>query len=163
MLSSRPAGKDSLQNLGFYQDPMMVPFDDFWGPFTRIPDFSYPSLSLRQATSGIHVTEDEKEFKLAIDLPGVKADDIKVELKDEGRVLQLSGGRKVQTDTSFFETTFSKAFTLGSNIDSSKVTAHMAHGVLTVSAPKKGEVVQAIKITCGESPANEDTIDVEKK
>lgn len=163
MLSSRPADKDSPRTLGFYQDPMMIPFDDFWGPFHRIPDFSPPSLSLRRATPGIHVTEDEKEFKLAIDLPGVTADDIKVELKDEGRVLQLSGGRKVQTETSFSEMKFNKAFTLGTNIDSSKVTAHLAHGVLTVSAPKKGEVVQSIKITCSERSANKDAIDVEKK
>lgn len=146
--------------LRFYHRPMLASFDDFWGPFNNVPDFTHPNLTLHRTPQNYHVTEDDKEFKLAFDVPGVKADNIKIELKDDGRVLHLSGGRTVQTENEFSEIKFSKSFTLGSNIDSSHLTASLADGVLTVSAPKKKEVVQKISITVGDSAADKEMIDV---
>ncbi|EED88565.1 heat shock protein, partial [Thalassiosira pseudonana CCMP1335] len=83
------------------------------------------------------VTENDKQFRLAVDVPGVKPDAMQVELEHDGRILHLTGGRKVKTDTSVEEYKFEKRFTLGKDLDTAKITAHLADGVLVLTAPKK--------------------------
>lgn len=45
------------------------------------------SMVLRRTSPCYEVTENEKEFQLSVDLPGVKANDVHVELEEGGRVL----------------------------------------------------------------------------
>jgi len=52
---------------------------------------------LRRSSPCYEVTEDEKQFQLAVDVPGVKAGDLNIQLEQGGRVLHLSGGRKVRS------------------------------------------------------------------
>jgi HSP20 family protein len=111
---------------------------------------------MRLSSPRYEVTENDKQFRLAIDVPGVKPDDMKIELEHEGGVLHITGGRKVKTDKSAEEYKFEKRFTLGRDLDTSKITAHLADGVLVLTAPKKEKVPpakQEIAITQGEAPA----------
>ena len=121
-----------------------------------------PSLAHFKTDSMCHsppryeVSENEKQFRLAVDVPGVKPDNMKIELENDGRVLHMSGGRKEKTDTSYEEYKFDKRFTLGRDLDTSKITAHLSDGVLVLTAPKKEKLPptkQEIAIVQGEAPA----------
>lgn len=124
-------------------------FDDFFSPspfltsdpFELMPvlrniDRS-PDAILRRSSPGFEIHEHEKEYQISVDVPGVKASDMKLELEDDGRVLHLSGGRKIQREGTITETRFDKKFMVGENVDLEKLTANLADGVLTLVAPKK--------------------------
>jgi len=63
-----------------------------------------------------------------------------VDLENEGKVLHISGGRKIVKGDEIAETKFSKRFTIGDNVDIDKMTANLSDGVLTLTAPVKEEV-----------------------
>jgi HSP20 family protein len=107
-----------------------------------------PSTIFRRSSPFYEITEDNKKFKLTVDVPGVKKSDIKLHLEDEGRVLKLTGERKMQKkDGSVSEMKFEKHFFIDKGIDLHRITANLSNGVLFVSAPKKPENVRDISIT----------------
>ena len=139
-------------------------FDDdfFTNPMVPHSLLGMPALTkfepdtMRLSSPRYEVTENEKRFRLAVDLPGVKPDNMKVELENDGSVLHMSGGREVKTDKTYEEYKFDKRFTLGRDLDTSKITAHLADGVLVLTAPKKEKLPptkQEIPVVQGESPA----------
>lgn len=124
-------------------------FDDFFGPspiFARDPVFDMmpviPNLfreddaRLLRSSPGYEINETDNQYQIAVDVPGVKASDMKVSLEHEGRVLHISGGRKIEKDGAVTETKFDKRFTIGDNVDTEKITANLADGVLVLKAPK---------------------------
>jgi HSP20 family protein len=143
-------------------------FDDFFAPtpFARDRDFDLmPVLAtlnrdndmvLRRSSPGFEINEDDKQFQISMDLPGVHAEDINVELLNNGRVLHLTGGRKVVKEGSVTETKFEKAFTIGENVDTTKISANLDKGVLQLTAPKKEpEQAKHFKITVTENPVQQ--------
>mmetsp|Transcript_10084 Transcript_10084/g.14798 ORF Transcript_10084/g.14798 Transcript_10084/m.14798 type:complete len:229 (-) Transcript_10084:350-1036(-) len=85
-----------------------------------------------------NVHSDDEKVSLALDVPGVKPDDVIVEVKDD-KVLHISGERKhTKDDGSLSEIKFDKEFTLGdpAQVDTSKIIADLADGVLRVILPK---------------------------
>lgn len=81
---------------------------------------------------------------------------MKVELENDGHFLHLSFIKKEKTDSTFKEFKFDKRFSIGRNLDTSKLTAYLSDGVLVLTAPKKEKVPpasQEIPITRGEPPA----------
>jgi HSP20 family protein len=93
-----------------------------------------------------------------IDVPGVAPDDMTIKLEENGRVLSLSGGRKVKEGDTFTETKFAKRFTLGDKLDTENLTANLANGVLEVTVPKKepDKKESAKVITITQHPSIED-------
>mmetsp|Transcript_20862 Transcript_20862/g.32107 ORF Transcript_20862/g.32107 Transcript_20862/m.32107 type:complete len:153 (-) Transcript_20862:925-1383(-) len=129
--------------------PFFNTFDDLFAVpstlFLERPTF--PHIS-----PGYEINQDEKSFQLAVDVPGVKASDMKMDLEHDGRVLHLSGGRKKQEGNNFSETKFDQRFTIGKDVDTNKITANLENGVLVVNIPKKEKeesVVRNIAITEG--------------
>ena len=98
------------------------------------------------------ISENEKEFKVSVDLPGVRPEDRQVNVEQNGLVLHLSGGRKIEKDYGYTETRFDQKFTLGKHIDPTKITANLADGVLVLTAPKDPEVVQTRNIAITSNP-----------
>ena len=137
--------------------------DDLFAPMVPSAFHGYPPAltrfkddTMRHSSPRYEVTENEKQFRLAVDVPGVKEEDMKIKLENDGRVLHLFGGRKEKTESSFKEIKFDKRFTLGKDLDTSKLTAHLSHGLLVLTAPKKEKkppTTQEIPIVCGEAPA----------
>ena len=123
-------------------------FDDLFAPtpFLRDPFDLMPVLrdfdndadsTLLRVSPGFQISEHEGTYQISVDVPGVKSSDMNIELENDGRVLHISGGRKVTQDNgSMSETKFEKRFTIGENVDVQKMTANLADGVLVLKAPK---------------------------
>ena len=87
--------------LYFPSSSFLSGFDDFFS--SPLGGDLVPTLSthrdndtsvLRRSSPFYEITEDDKQYQLAVDVPGVKAGDINVELEGGGRILHVSGGRK---------------------------------------------------------------------
>eukprot|EP00898_Chlorokybus_atmophyticus_P007356 jgi/Chlat1/7621/Chrsp64S07160 len=100
----------------------------------------------RMPTASVDVVETKDAFEFHADVPGMKKEDIKVQVL-EGRVLSISGERKQEekkegdnyhrVERSYGS--FERAFKLPENTDPSKVTAKHENGVLTITVQKRQE------------------------
>ena len=100
----------------------------------------------------VNEKEDEKAYYVEVDLPGVKKEDINVEVKDN--VVTISGERKFKKEEndkdytrveSFFGK-FERSFTLPSDADSENIDAKVEDGVLHITIPKVEEKENTKKI-----------------
>lgn len=122
------------------------PFRDFEG-FTP----SWPRLRKMfegmpvEPTIKLDVTEDDKAFHVKADLPGVKKEDISVEV--EGNQVTLTAEVKRETEEKKDEKVVHseryygkqyRSFTLGNDIDRDKVEAKFSEGLLELTLPKNG-------------------------
>jgi HSP20 family protein len=90
----------------------------------------------------VNSREAKNAYFVEIDLPGIKKDEIYIDIKDN--VLTISGERKVKNETkeeSYYkiESTYGKfvrSFTLPKNVDIEKIEANSSDGVLEVKIPK---------------------------
>ena len=121
-------------------------FDDY-----RLSSGSLPSAE---------VEETDKEYVLTFDLPGMKKDEIKIEVMDNQlRILGERKEDKEKKERGFFHTErfyglFERSFTLPGNTKAENVTADYRDGVLTVKIPKHaGSKVQQVKIGEGKEKA----------
>lgn len=86
----------------------------------------------------VHIQKTEKAYSILIDVPGVKKDDMQMQLTDKNETLLLTGVRKFHgAETELEEAKFEKRFHLGSDVDVEKITADLSDGVLKITAPKK--------------------------
>lgn len=138
-------------------DPFNSVFDDAFdrAPYSRNDQLTSPR---GWQPTGMTSQETDKNYVFQVDLPGVKADDLKMSLDDAHRghtVIHLSGGRQFQSKdgTSFETSSFERHFTVGSNVDKEKIAADLKDGVLTITIPKKEELEKSspkyIPITSG--------------
>ena len=129
-------------------------FDDFFDsrPFRHeLMPVLANNLERVAPALGYEIHEDDEKYSIAIDVPGVKSEDMTIKLEENGHVLNLSGGRKIKKgDDTVSETKFVKRFTIGDNVDVDKIAASLSDGVLEVTAPKKAvekKEAHIIKIT----------------
>ncbi|KAF8369458.1 hypothetical protein HHK36_018486 [Tetracentron sinense] len=127
---------------------------DIWDPFqgssfaTSRPESSNEAAA---ALANIHIDwkETPEAHVIKADLPGLKKEDVKVEI-EEGRVLQISGERSVEKEEKTDKWhrversrgKFLRRFRLPENAKLDQVKACMENGVLTVIVPKE-EVKQS--------------------
>ena len=111
------------------------------------------------------VVETDRDYLLALDLPGIDRDSLDVTL-DDG-TLKISGERQPDsTDGRMHRIErahgrFFRSFTLGSDLDDQAIEAHYDDGVLTVRIGK-AETIQPRRITVGSrADAQSDAQDVE--
>jgi HSP20 family protein len=105
-------------------------------------------------TPSVNTREGEFAYHIDVDLPGVKKEDIKVDIKDG--VLTISGERKFKNEikeedyykieTSFGK--FSRTFSLPEDADVENIEASSDNGVLEIVIPKlkKEENVKSIEV-----------------
>lgn len=90
------------------------------------------------------VEETENEFKMSFDIPGMKKDEIKIEIADNH--ITVRGDRQEENkeeskNRKVYERRYGKferTFTLPGTIDSNKVEATYDKGVLNLTVPKEG-------------------------
>lgn len=88
------------------------------------------------------IAETEKNYILSVDLPGLKKDEIKIEVLDN--TLTLSGERKREEKFDDGKVrrieksygSFKRSFSLPANADAEKIEAKYDSGVLELSIPK---------------------------
>jgi HSP20 family protein len=89
--------------------------------------------------SGVEVAEDDKVWKLSLDLPGIKSSDLSV--TTDGNKIQIAASRHYPDSSGDSKTVkksrIAKSFLVDPNtIDLSRIKANLADGVLLLSAPK---------------------------
>ncbi|HXZ49456.1 MAG TPA: Hsp20/alpha crystallin family protein [Usitatibacter sp.] len=98
-----------------------------------------------EPTIKLDVTEDDKAFHVKAEMPGVKKEDINVEI--EGNQVSLTAEVKRETEEKKGETVVHseryygkqyRSFTLGKEIDRKKAEAKFENGVLELTLPKDG-------------------------
>ncbi|XP_021769112.1 class I heat shock protein-like [Chenopodium quinoa] len=136
---------------------------DQWDPFEGFPfagnlnqSLSSGSTSARDTASFVNARIDWKETPeahvLKADLPGVKKEEVKVEVED-GKVIQISGERnreKEEKNDTWHRVErssgkFLRRFRLPENAKMEEIKANMENGVLIVTVPKVEEKKPQLK------------------
>lgn len=122
------------------RDEMDRLFDDFFG--------MTPARTERGAvwSPAVNVREDEDNFYIEAELPGISREDIELEVEQNS--LRIKGERKFEKQEEgenyhFVERSygsFYRSFTLPGNVDADGIGAEYKDGVLHVTVPKQEEV-----------------------
>lgn len=118
-------------------------FNNRYGLSTREDDDSEYDNAVWMPMTDVY--EDDNNYQLKVDLPGVNKDDLKISFKDGE--LSISGERKQEIEEKKgkyhrIERTFGKyyrSFNLPKLIQSDKIDAEFKDGQLTVTIPKAEE------------------------
>jgi len=102
-----------------------------------LDDFSLETF--KSVSPGYEVTAERDKFEVKVDVPGFKPEEIEVGLTAGGRLLSVTGARKVEEAGKSFSSTFQQTFSLGRGILTDEITANFEHGKLVVSAPRNVE------------------------
>ncbi|CAI7756579.1 unnamed protein product [Closterium sp. NIES-53] len=134
-----PFGNDPLFNsllrLSHIPDEFSTLFDAPTSRFVRD--------SNAMASTAVDVKETPEAFKFIADLPGLKKDEVKVQIEDKN-LLTISGERtrEVKEETEKYHRVerstgkFLRRFRLPDNVEVDKIAATSENGVLTVTLPK---------------------------
>ena len=126
-------------------EPSLSRFPSRLGRLFEDFERGWPALRQGLARPAMDISEDDAHFTVAIELPGVKKEDVTVEVV-EGR-LTVRGEKKSEREEKkerarFCERSFgafSRSFRLPADADDSHVSAKYEDGVLTLEIPKKEE------------------------
>lgn len=90
------------------------------------------------------VLDDGEAYRLVADMPGMKAEDLEVEVTEDG--IAIRGTRKVEAPEGFSvhrrerePLTMARSFTFPTKIDPDKVDAKLQQGVLTITLAKRAD------------------------
>ena len=137
-----------------------------WDNFSKEIDSFFDlfdSLQKENQTLNTHTTacdihENDKAFVLTLDMPGVKKEDIQIEL--QAQMLSIVGRRQreshIETKDARFHRSerrfgeFRRVFSLPENVNGDHIEANFDNGVLSIALPKV-EKEQAKRITIGEN------------
>jgi HSP20 family protein len=106
-------------------------------------------------TPSVDVLETEDSYLLFAELPGVRRDDIQLQVKE--RRLELSGRRQpLGENQSFLRLErsygpFRRAFDLGAPVDTANISARFEQGILTIHIPKLAGGATTVPVTGEES------------
>ena len=125
-------------------DPFNEIVDDFFKGFLVRPVAYGRGEAVNAPRLNVDVTEKSGAYVVTADLPGVRKEDIRVEI--DGAQVTLSaevkreqeakeGERVLHTERSYGKTT--RSFTLPAELDEAKVEAKFRDGVLELKLPKK--------------------------
>ncbi|MEY2987610.1 MAG: hypothetical protein RJB13_1131 [Pseudomonadota bacterium] len=140
-------------------------FEDVMSEFS---EFSLRDQSLHEYEPACDLIERENDIQFCLDLPGMHAKDINVELT--GNVLVVSGERKLErkedkVNSHYHERrlgAFERRFSLPENVNAEKIQAHFDSGVLTLTLPKTAQS-QRKKINIIEAAAKPGEVKIEGK
>ena len=120
-------------------------FDEFFNPQRGLSTTQGQGKGGTFWAPAVDVSENGENFVVHAELPGIKQEDIDIEL--ENNVLTLKGQRKFERKDEkenyhFVERSygsFYRSFTLPRNVDPNGIQASFTDGVLTISIPKAEE------------------------
>ena len=132
---------DPFRNVAALQDRINRIFDE---SFSRTADLD-DDISVSAWKPTVDIYETDEAIILKAELPGIKKEDVSVEVKDN--VLTLKGERaeeKEIKEKNYYRKerafgTFSRAFNLQHRIQPDKIKARFKDGVLKIEIPKPEE------------------------
>ena len=116
---------------------------DFWRQMDRDLTDAYDEKTFSPPTE---LAESDKSYFLSIDLPGMKKEDIKIEVLDNSLVVSGERQSEQKTETNGYQRTektygsFKRTFSLPKAVDTQNIQALHQHGVLEITIPKSEEV-----------------------
>lgn len=124
----------------------LVPRDS-WFDFSQMFDHAFPTLRHRfdndVCSPRINLIEKEDGFEITADLPGVKKDDINVQIANGSLMIEATSKRNEEQEKNGkvirqerYEGKFMRSFYLGQNVKEDDVHASFTDGVLTIQVPK---------------------------
>lgn len=141
-------------------------FDRAWGPMDLFRDrmnrlfsdfdrsYAYsPEWTFEKGVPRTNLYDHGERFEILAEVPGFSKDDLNVKI--QGNYLEISGTRKSDAPKDYTAhrlerqtATFSRSFTLPSDVDSEKVEASLTDGILSLTLPK-AEAAKPKQITIG--------------
>lgn len=132
-------------------------FDPFFNIDEWLKGFPMRPMSMDMETAPqikIDVTEDDNAYHVRAEIPGVKKEDVKVQV--EGNRVSISAENKQENEEKEGERVLYRechqgssyrTFTLGSEVDASKAEAKYENGTLELTLPKKeGKTAKRIEV-----------------
>lgn len=112
-------------------------FDDSFG--------TLPNGAERSFEPRVDLTENEKDFRISLELPGLDKSDVKISIEND--YLNISGEKKYSSEKETSTTwrterrygAFRRSFRLGNGVDQKKIDARFTNGVLDIIVPKSKE------------------------
>jgi len=130
-------------------------FDSFWRAMPLFPAFNIDmSVNDGAIAPKINIVENEKNFSITADMPGVPKENIDIFLDDgvlsikshmETESKKEEGGKIVHQER--YEECYSRRIDLGDSTDVKGLSASHKDGVLSIIVPKlKGSTSESVKI-----------------
>jgi len=141
-------GWDPVRNVGTLQDRINRMFEETFPRSTEDEE-----LSICAWKPVVDIYETDEGIVISADLPGVKKEEVAVEVKNN--VITLKGERRVQQGVDkkqYFRRekcfgTFQRSFSLKSTIPPERIKARFKDGVLTIEVPSpEGEKPKQIMV-----------------
>lgn len=100
-----------------------------------------PTMPGRIFTATVDIFETDRDITLLADMPGVKATDLNIDLRDDtltltGAVAPFEGPEETGVQIEYEIGTYYRQFSLSEIIDQGKIDAQLTDGVLRLSLPK---------------------------
>ena len=119
--------------------------------FNELMDEFFEPINARTTnnlTPKVDIRENEQEFEFLLELPGVRKEDLQIELEQD--VLYVSGERKVAEETKEtnvhimeqFYGSFHRSFHLPQGLDKENITAQCQDGILRLTIKKDEKAVK---------------------
>mmetsp|Transcript_3382 Transcript_3382/g.9671 ORF Transcript_3382/g.9671 Transcript_3382/m.9671 type:complete len:234 (-) Transcript_3382:60-761(-) len=146
----RPSAIDLVSDMfsiPFYTANTNTLFRQHFDQLARLEQNSAPRYSISQS-------DDGKTIELAMELPGVPAKDLSIEV-EEGKVLRIQGTRTLRENGSVIKSEFEQSFQL-EDVDVENISVSLDSGILTITAPKKEPVVKRIPLQIKEEEQTSD-------
>jgi HSP20 family molecular chaperone IbpA len=146
------AGSHSLvfpRSYNYHRRPMdlmsdMISIPMYNSLFRQQEQLARLKQALRDEGPTYHVQElSSGEIELTMDVPGVAAKDLTVELLEDGTILRVSGSRRHHHGS---VTEFAQLFRIDKDVDTESLVVKLSSGVLRISASKKEKVIKKLQI-----------------
>lgn len=128
VINNRPDGIDLFRS---QLNRLFTDFDETYPAFERRPAAAPPT----------NMYDNGNQFILKAEVPGMSKDDLQVKI--QGNYLELSGTTHPGTPEEYKahrverkSSTFTRSFTLTTDVDTDKVEAELGDGILTLTLPK---------------------------
>ncbi|MCG3206360.1 MAG: Spore protein SP21 [Elusimicrobia bacterium] len=129
-------------------------FENFTKGFWDMSPFSGGAMEQRDQGDFMprtDITEDDKQIRVSVELPGMDEKDVQVSLANDELVIR--GEKKTESEDKGKDWyraersygSFHRTFALPEGIDSAKADASFKKGVLTVTIPKKADAQRDVK------------------
>ena len=116
------------------------PFNNEIDTFDNIIDQFFTDLSIDPRFSSVnvnttsHYNENDKEYYLTMDVPGISKDDIDIAFDNNS--LKVSGQRQSDKYNSYEYGKMERSFNIPNNVQADKISAKIDNGVLNILLPK---------------------------